>query len=160
MLAASAIIVRLTLTPPALESPAAVDRARPCKRFTHHRTVCDGLASARKPRSRGQEPDVAGDVRHRAGEREHRAVLDQPGSKSERPSRWSAQACGAPIIDALTYLHLPVSGTPPPLGSREPFKAVVVLEQHAPAEWRNQGSDGLIQDGCLYMMAWGCSCLS
>ena len=55
----------------------------------------------------------------------------------------------------VSYLHLPCGHEPPPSVDRAPFKAVVVLEQPTTDAWRAKVSTWLVQNGCLYMMAWG-----
>ena len=54
-----------------------------------------------------------------------------------------------------SYLHLAPGQAPPDIGTKRPFRAVIVLEQDTSSEWRARVSDWLVQSGCLYMMAWG-----
>ncbi|MFO0992722.1 MAG: hypothetical protein U1E67_12425 [Hyphomicrobiales bacterium] len=61
-------------------------------------------------------------------------------------------------MSAPIYLHLRPGDTPPSLGERSPFKTVVVIESEVTPEWRAQVSDWLVENGCLYMMAWGQDC--
>lgn len=57
-----------------------------------------------------------------------------------------------------SYLHLPEGSDLPTIGSDEPFKAVVILEQPTSTAWRDAASDWLVRSGCLYMVAWGREC--
>lgn len=58
----------------------------------------------------------------------------------------------------VSYLHLPYGQAPPDIGQKQPFRAVVVLQQATSPEWRTIVSEWLVQSGCLYMMAWGPDC--
>ena len=60
-------------------------------------------------------------------------------------------------MNAVTYLHLPPSQTPPDL-VLGPFRAVVIIEEPVDAEWQERVSDWLVRSGCLYMVAWGIKC--
>ncbi|WP_420479532.1 DUF7684 family protein [Brevundimonas sp. FT23028] len=55
----------------------------------------------------------------------------------------------------VRYLHLPAGSEPPVIGQDGPFKAVVVIEQETPQDWRDRIGDWLVRSGCLFMMAWG-----
>ncbi|WP_455423534.1 DUF7684 family protein [Agrilutibacter terrestris] len=59
-----------------------------------------------------------------------------------------------------TYIHLARGSTPPDLGARSPFRAVVIAEQAVPTDWQDEVSDWLVRSGCLFMMAWGYGCSS
>lgn len=61
-------------------------------------------------------------------------------------------------MDTPIYLHLKAGDTPPGLGERSPFKAVLVIESEVTPEWRALVSEWLVENGCLYMMAWGLDC--
>lgn len=58
------------------------------------------------------------------------------------------------------YIHLAPGSTPPSLGARSPFRAVVIIDQSVATEWQWLVSDWLVQSGCLCMMAWGQDCSS
>jgi hypothetical protein len=58
----------------------------------------------------------------------------------------------------IAYLHLLPGSAPPPLGDAGPFMAVLVLDQATPDEWRDRVSAGLVEAGCLFLMAWGVDC--
>jgi hypothetical protein len=60
----------------------------------------------------------------------------------------------------VTYVHLAIGDALPSAQGPRPFKAVVVIEQTAPAGWQSLVSDWLVESGCLSMAAWGCDCSS
>ena len=56
------------------------------------------------------------------------------------------------------YLHLLPEATLPVLTRRRPFNAVVVATCAVTDDWQRRVSEWLVQNGCLYMMAWGVNC--
>lgn len=58
------------------------------------------------------------------------------------------------------YLKL-IEGDPlPSLSHFKPFKAVVLIEERQSNDWQIVVSKWLVDQGCLYMMAWGIDCSS
>lgn len=55
----------------------------------------------------------------------------------------------------IEYLHLVPNSVNPNITSSVPFRAILVLEEPVSIEWQDDLSKGLINAGCLYMMAWG-----
>lgn len=64
------------------------------------------------------------------------------------------------MLSIPVYIHLARGSTPPDLGARPPFRAVVIAEQAVPTDWQDEVSDWLVRSGCLFMMAWGRGCSS
>jgi hypothetical protein len=62
------------------------------------------------------------------------------------------------MIEVPVYLHLQPGATLPNIGHLAPFRAVVIIESEASAEWRSDVSNWLVHSGCLDMMAWGKDC--
>jgi hypothetical protein len=58
------------------------------------------------------------------------------------------------------YLRIEPNGPLPDISQHAPFKAVVVLEAIYSSEWQDAVSKWLVDNGCLYMMAWGPDCSS
>ncbi len=56
---------------------------------------------------------------------------------------------------SLEYLRLTPDGEIPQASRRNPFRAVVVIEEPVSTEWQADVSAWLVASGCLYMMAWG-----
>lgn len=46
----------------------------------------------------------------------------------------------------------------PPMMAARPFLAILVADEQASNEWRNQIAEWLIANGCLYFVAWGIDC--
>ena len=57
------------------------------------------------------------------------------------------------------YIHLPPGAAPPKLDYSGRFAALVIIELEVTHKWRDQISDWLVEQGCLYMMAWGTDCI-
>lgn len=55
------------------------------------------------------------------------------------------------------YVWLPPASALPGVRG-EPFRAVLISEEPASAEWRDLVSAWLVESGCLYVMAWGLDC--
>jgi hypothetical protein len=56
------------------------------------------------------------------------------------------------------YVRLSEGDTFPDLQHIRPLKAIVVVEENVSPEWRTSASEWLVEQGCLYMMAWGIDC--
>ncbi len=56
------------------------------------------------------------------------------------------------------YLHLAPNSPLPACPFREPFSTVIIINSSVTGEWRNEVSKWLVDNGCLYMMAWGIDC--
>ena len=59
--------------------------------------------------------------------------------------------------EQLLYIHLPAE-SPLPVLFPEPCRVVVLIEQHVSPEWQSLVSEWIVNQGCLYMMAWGIDC--
>ena len=57
----------------------------------------------------------------------------------------------------VRYVHLMPEESPPSLAGR-PFCAVIVTEADATDAWRERTAEWLVQNGCLYAVAWGMDC--
>jgi hypothetical protein len=62
------------------------------------------------------------------------------------------------MATSLHYVHLQVGEQPPAKVGDVRYRAVVVLEEDTPQEWRARVSIWLVETGCLYMCAWGRGC--
>jgi hypothetical protein len=57
----------------------------------------------------------------------------------------------------LEYVHLPPNEALPQLPSG-PLRAVIISETTVPDDWRNGIAQWLVDNGCLYAIAWGTEC--
>ena len=57
----------------------------------------------------------------------------------------------------LDYLHLSPNDPPPPVEAR-PHRVVLIAQQAARQDWRNEVASWLVASGCLYFIAWGVDC--
>jgi hypothetical protein len=55
------------------------------------------------------------------------------------------------------YLHLTPGGVRPGVMAG-PFRAVLIAEQAVSDDWRNDVAAWLVDNGCLYFIAWGLDC--
>ena len=60
----------------------------------------------------------------------------------------------------VTYVRISEQEELPPIQQYQPLRAVVVLEGSYSSEWQDKVSRWLVDNGCLYMMAWGPDCSS
>jgi hypothetical protein len=56
------------------------------------------------------------------------------------------------------YIRLTEGGPFPALSELSPFRAIVIAEETTSPKWRMSAAHWLVDQGCLYMMAWGCDC--
>jgi len=59
---------------------------------------------------------------------------------------------------SVSYLQLQPQLEKLPLCGFGPFKAVVIIEQEVTSGWRRKVSEWLVENDCLYMLAWGHNC--
>lgn len=57
----------------------------------------------------------------------------------------------------LGYVHLRPGGSRPS-AVPGPFRAVLIADQSVSADWRHEIAAWLVDNGCLYFMAWGIDC--
>ena len=57
----------------------------------------------------------------------------------------------------VKYVHLRPGSSPPALTSKQ-FLAVLVIDERVDEGWREMISRWLVDEGCLFMMAWGTDC--
>jgi hypothetical protein len=57
----------------------------------------------------------------------------------------------------LDYLHLSPGDTPPD-AEKGPYRAVLIADEDASQDWRNEVASWLVESGCLYFIAWGVAC--
>jgi hypothetical protein len=60
----------------------------------------------------------------------------------------------------VDYLLLTTSTELPDISALHPFKAVVIVEDTVTPDRQAEISQWLVDEGCLYMMAWGEACRS
>ena len=60
----------------------------------------------------------------------------------------------------VRYFHLRPNSPLPDISKFTPFKVVLILEEDVETDWQSTVSEGLVDMGCLYMMAWGIGCSS
>lgn len=60
-------------------------------------------------------------------------------------------------METPEYVHLIPENSLPQLDG-SPFKAVLVIESDATADWREKVCDWLVRGGCRYAMTWGTEC--
>ena len=58
----------------------------------------------------------------------------------------------------FTYIQLNKDAPLPDLSIKEPFKAILCIEDDVQSQWRSKVSRWLVRVGCLYAMSWGRSC--
>ena len=58
------------------------------------------------------------------------------------------------------YIQISEGRPLPEVGKFGPFRAIVVLDATYSDEWQDEVSRWLVNNGCLYMMAWGLNCSS
>jgi len=56
------------------------------------------------------------------------------------------------------YIHLKPKASLETIEISTPFAAVVLIDVQVSSEWRAMVSEWLVENGCLYMMAWGNEC--
>ncbi|MDZ4275377.1 MAG: hypothetical protein U0995_05020 [Erythrobacter sp.] len=59
----------------------------------------------------------------------------------------------------MDYIHLPAGSPLPPL-QPAPRRIIVIVEQDVTSDWQDEVSKWIVDNGCLYMMAWGRDCSS
>ena len=57
----------------------------------------------------------------------------------------------------VKYVQLSPGSTPPPIQSPS-FLAILVITEKVDSDWRKEISKWLVDEGCLFMMAWGFDC--
>lgn len=60
----------------------------------------------------------------------------------------------------MQYIQLQTIADITNININHPFKAVVIISKTISNDFRNEVSDWLVQNGCLYMMAWGEDCIA
>ena len=58
----------------------------------------------------------------------------------------------------IEYLHLMPNANLQEIPIKEPFAALVIIEEEVSNKWRSIVSEWLVDRGCLFMMAWGKDC--
>lgn len=64
------------------------------------------------------------------------------------------------MSDPVAYVRIAEGEPLPDVSGYAPYRAVVVLDATYSDEWQNEASRWLVDNGCLYMMAWGENCSS
>ena len=64
----------------------------------------------------------------------------------------------AGAIHPPSYVQLVPGSDLPDITELNPFRCVVVIEEDVTPQWQGKVSGWLVQNGCLYMMAWGKQC--
>ncbi len=64
------------------------------------------------------------------------------------------------MADEPRYIRLSEGDPLPDLSALRAFKALLIVDEEPSADWQNSVSAWLVDQGCLYMMAWGKDCSS
>jgi hypothetical protein len=64
------------------------------------------------------------------------------------------------VSESVQYFRVAEGEPLPDISAYRPFKAVVVIEATYTPGWQEMVSKWLVENGCLYMMAWGEGCSS
>ncbi len=60
----------------------------------------------------------------------------------------------------IKYINIYPEDALPNISEYYPFKAIVIIEEQITQKWQMEVSRWLVNEGCLYMMAWGHKCSS
>ncbi len=63
-------------------------------------------------------------------------------------------------MEKFQYLRLVDGDSFPDIKVSCPFKTIVIIETPVSANWQAKASEWLVDQGCLYMLAWGLECSS
>ena len=60
----------------------------------------------------------------------------------------------------MHYLQILPNSVLPKITKLNPFRAIIIIEEHVAENWQTEVSEWLVSSGCLYTMAWGKNCSS